>query len=100
MDKIIYHITEENYFESQKQSGQYLSPTFEEEGFTHLSTKNQVENTLKRYYSGKSGLILLKIDSSKIIDELKYELASNSEYFPHVYGPINLDSIVEIEKIN
>ena len=39
MDKIIYHITEEKYFESQKQTGEYFSPTFTEEGFIHLSTK-------------------------------------------------------------
>jgi uncharacterized protein (DUF952 family) len=100
IDEIIFHILEENYFESQKLNGEYFSPTFDEEGFIHLSTKNQVENTLKRYYSGKSGLVLLHIETSKIVAELKYELASNGEFFPHIYGPINLDAIVEIEKIN
>jgi uncharacterized protein (DUF952 family) len=100
MDKIIYHICEENYFDTQKQSGEYFSPTFAEEGFIHLSTKNQVENTLKRYYSGKTWLVLLHIETSKIVAELKYELASNGEFFPHIYGPINMDAVVEIEKIN
>ena len=99
MEDIIYHITEEIYFESQKQAGEYFPPTFIEEGFIHLSTKNQVANTLKRYYAGKTGIILLHIDSNKIVSELKYELATNGEHFPHVYGPINLDAIIEIEKI-
>jgi uncharacterized protein (DUF952 family) len=100
MDKIIYHICEENFFKSQKQTGEYFSSTFKAEGFIHLSTKNQVENTLRRYYPSKIGLILLHIDSSKVVSELKYELASNGEVFPHVFGSINLDAIVEIEKIS
>lgn len=100
MEDIIYHITEKSFFDSQKEAGEYFPPTFAEEGFIHLSTKNQVENTLKRHYLGKTGLVLLHIDSSKIVAELKYELATNGEYFPHIYGPINLEAIVEIEKIN
>lgn len=100
MEKIIYHITEKEYFEAQMLQGNYISPSFETEGFIHLSTQKQVENTLKRYYSGKTGLVLLQIDAEKMKDNLKYELASNGEYFPHIYGPIPNEAIMIVEEID
>jgi uncharacterized protein (DUF952 family) len=100
MEKIIYHITEKDYFEDQMLNGQYISQTFEAEGFIHLSTKNQVEPTLQRYYSGKAGLVLLQIDAEKMKGLLKYEIASNGEYFPHIYGPITKEAIMIVEEID
>jgi uncharacterized protein (DUF952 family) len=100
MDEIIYHITEKAYFESQIESGEYFSPTFDTENFIHLSTKNQVSATLERYYSGKKGLVLLQIKVANLKKKLKYELASNGEFFPHLYGPINKDAILIAEEIS
>lgn len=99
MDEIIYHITEKKYFEIQIANGEYYSPTFHEEGFIHLSTKNQVEGTLNRYYLGVKGLVLLQVEASAIQKELKYEAASNGELFPHLYGPIPQKAILIVEEI-
>jgi uncharacterized protein (DUF952 family) len=99
MDKIIYHITEKDYFQNQMISGEYRSATFEQELFIHLSTETQVAATLERYYAGKTGLVLLKIEVEKLRHELKYELASNGEYYPHLYGPINQEAIVAVNDI-
>jgi uncharacterized protein (DUF952 family) len=100
MSENIYHITEKTYFDNQIVSGEYFSPTFDTEKFIHLSTKNQVKATLDRYYLGKKGLILLEIDSEKIKTNLKYELASNGELFPHLYAPLLKEVIINIEKIS
>ena len=100
MNQIIYHITEKKYLEDQIIANQYISPTFFEEKFIHLSTENQVNNTLQKYYLGISNLILLHIDSKKLGPNLKYEQASNGEYFPHCYAPISINAILKIEKLN
>ncbi len=99
MNEIIYHITEKSFFESQMVNGEYFSPTFVEEGFIHLSTKNQVENTLERYYSGVKGLVLLQIEAKQIEEKLKYEAATNGELFPHLYGPITQQAILIVEEL-
>jgi uncharacterized protein (DUF952 family) len=70
-----------------------------EEGFIHCSTKEQVTATLERYYSNQKDLILLHINSSGLLAELKFELATNGELFPHVFGKLNKSAIVEIEKL-
>lgn len=99
MHDIIYHITEKSFFESQIESGKYISPSFETEKFIHLSTKNQVNDTLKRYYAGQKGLVLLQIDAKKISENLKYEAATNGELFPHLYEPIPREAILIVEEI-
>jgi uncharacterized protein (DUF952 family) len=34
-----------------------------------------------------------------LLAELKFELATNGELFPHVFGKLNKSAIVEIEKL-
>jgi uncharacterized protein (DUF952 family) len=44
-------------------------------------------------------MFLLNVDESKLHAELKYE-AADGELFPHLYGPLNLDAIVKVDKYN
>lgn len=77
----------------------YAADSLESEGFIHLSGQHQVAGVLGRYYRNVPDLLLLHVDPAKLTHELKYEEATNGERFPHVYGPINKDAVVEIEKI-
>ena len=47
-------------------------------------------------FKGKSGLILLVIDDSKVTPEIKYEDAGNGKLYPHIYGPLNIDAVVKV----
>jgi uncharacterized protein (DUF952 family) len=96
----IYHVTTEQEWEAAKQKGYYTAPSLETEGFIHCSEAQQVDGVLQRYYQGTKELLKLAIDTQKLNSELKYELApSINENFPHVYGPINLDGVIEVQEI-
>jgi uncharacterized protein (DUF952 family) len=97
--KLIYHITTSDWWNKNSSLNEYASETLNQEGFIHCSTKNQVAGVLKRYYSNQTGLVLLNIDPTKLTAELKFELATFGQSFPHVYGSINKDAIVKIEEI-
>ena len=95
MANIIYHITSVEEWELARMKGFYEAPSLAIEGFIHCSTESQVEGVLNRYYSGKTNLVKLEIDTSLLINPLKYELApSVQEEFPHIFGVINLDAII------
>ena len=70
-----------------------------EEGFIHCSTKEQIAEVLKRYYANQKELMLLHINPVLLIAELKYEIATQGDLFPHVYGAINRDAIIKIESL-
>ena len=97
---IIYHITTRTEFEKAKLTGQYESPALKEEGFIHCCEADQVEGILQRYFQGKKDLVKFVIDTAKLKSQLIYDWSPSIEAtFPHIYGPINLDAVVGVEKI-
>ncbi len=94
---LIYHVVEASEWARQENQPVYRAASLETEGFIHLSTKEQVTGVLDRYYRDVPNLLMLHIDADKLVHELRYEQATNNEFFPHVYGPINKDAVVAIE---
>jgi uncharacterized protein (DUF952 family) len=94
---IIYHITTKEWWAKFESLDYYESPTFNEETLIHLSTTEQVAGVLERYYAGQVDLLKLHVDTEKLLADLKYEQATNNEYFPHLFGKLNKSAILEVE---
>jgi uncharacterized protein (DUF952 family) len=93
---MIYHVTTKAAWQQALADGFYSAPSLAIEGFIHNSTEAQVAGVLDRYYKNQTDLLLLHIDESKLTAPLKYELApSVNEEFPHIFGPINIEAVVE-----
>ncbi|CAN5207408.1 DUF952 domain-containing protein [soil metagenome] len=97
---MIYHITTRIGWEKAVVEGSYAAESLGTEGFIHTSYEKQVEGVLNRYYQGHSGLVLLHIEEKAVTSEIKYELApSVNEIFPHIYGRLNLNAVVQVSDI-
>jgi uncharacterized protein (DUF952 family) len=98
--EFIYHITTKHAWEDAQAKQSYLPKDFEKDGFIHCSIERQIEGVLERFYQGQTGLIKLKIEKAKVQRPVLFELAEDlNELFPHIYGPLNLDSVVEVMPI-
>ncbi len=72
--------------------------------FIHFSTDKQAVNVANAFYRGRNDLVLLHIDEAKLKPELKWEPPagkpapdiSDSDLFPHIFGPINLTAVASI----
>ena len=94
---IIYHVTTASDWKEAKQKGFYETPSLKEEGFIHCSQPEQVPGVLERYFSGKTDLVKLVIDTDKLTSQFIYDWSpSIADTFPHVYGPINVDAVIEV----
>jgi uncharacterized protein (DUF952 family) len=96
---IIFHIATQTDIDKMTMQGFYTADSLQIEGFIHCSTAAQVPETGKRYFAGRQDLHLLHLDETKLHATLKYELATNQELFPHIYGTIDKEAILKIEKI-
>ena len=97
---MIYHVTTKRQWQEAQEKGFFDEPSLQLEGFIHNSTEAQVPGVIERYYKGKTALLLMHIDETKLKAELKYELApSVNEMFPHVFGVINLDAVINTTDI-
>jgi uncharacterized protein (DUF952 family) len=93
---LLYHITTKEEWAPFKGQAHYTPSSFEREGFIHASRFHQLPGVLERYYSGRNDLILLKIDEQKLACQLIYEPSANRELFPHIYGELNQDAILDV----
>jgi len=97
MNKVIYCITTVKKWEHAKRKGEYWDKSLDNEGFIHCSYQFQLLRVANIHFKGISDLLILCIKRSKlnckVIDEDLYNL---NELYPHIYGPININSILEI----
>ena len=65
------------------------------DGFIHLSTAGQLEETARKHFAGRSGLIRLTVDLATLGDAVVWEPSRGGALFPHVYGPVPTSAVVE-----
>src|SRR5258707_10266816 len=93
---LIYHIVLPDAW-AAFDTGLYEAKSLETEGFIHCSFADQLEAVIQRYYSGEKRVVVLEIESDRLMSRMIKEPSTNSEIYPHVYGPINRDAIVRAE---
>jgi uncharacterized protein (DUF952 family) len=102
---MIFHITTRMAWDEANNAGEYRAASLLTEGFIHCSTLAQVIPVADNYYKGQDGLALLMIEPTLLSSTLKWEAPSGGtpppgvpegDQFPHVYGPINLDAVVDV----
>jgi uncharacterized protein (DUF952 family) len=92
----ILHITTRVRWEQAVAEAEYRSDDLATEGFIHCSTSEQLPYVYGKFYKGRTGLVILRIAPDKLKSPLKWENPHETwKSFPHVYGPINLDAVVE-----
>ena len=93
----ILHVTSRILWQAAKNSGSYAADSLASEGFIHCSTRDQVLRVANALFAGARGLVLLVIDPRRLRPEVRWEPGADrsEELFPHVYGPINLEAVVE-----
>ena len=103
---MIYHITGKLDWDKAKQSESYTAESLNTEGFIHCSLLRQIRDTANLFFKGQKKLVILCVDEAKLSSVCKYENPTLQgkpdpdvgNLFPHIYGPINLSSIVKVVK--
>lgn len=100
MNHIIYHVTTQPEWEAARANGFYEAASLASEGFIHCSEAHQVAGVLQRYFKGKGPLVKLTINSDKLTARLQRDYsASLNDHYPHIYGRLNLDAVINVESL-
>ena len=96
---MIFHITTASAWTDAQLLDEYSVFSLISEGFIHLSTPEQALGSAARFYDDVAGLVLLQVDESRCLAELRWEPPahdpSSDARFPHLYGPLNLDAVID-----
>ncbi len=91
----IFHITRQTLWDASVE--EYRGDTLDSQGFIHCSHAHQLIAVANANFHGTSDLLVLEIDPSRVLSEIRYEnLERGTHPFPHVYGPLNREAVVGV----
>ena len=65
------------------------------DGYIHLSTAEQLTETVDKHFAGQSDLHVVAIDLGSFGAGLKWEESRGGQLFPHLYGgPLLLETVI------
>lgn len=86
-------LTPEQWSAFQSEGVFHGAPIDIADGYIHLSTRAQVEETACKHFSTYDTIIVCLCDSALMDHELKWELSRGGDLFPHLYGPLPMACI-------
>jgi len=94
---LIYHMLSRSVWEAQPLDRPYRGDTLDSEGFIHCTgAPDLLVEVANRFYRGEGGhFVVLHIDPARVTAEIKWE-AADGAIFPHIYGPLNMDAVVNM----
>ncbi|MGQ7843358.1 DUF952 domain-containing protein [Granulosicoccus sp. 3-233] len=93
---LIYHIALDADIAPLAAGGDYRCASLDSEGFIHCCSQQQLHGVTARYYADIDDVHLLIIAVDRLTPALILEnTVGGDELFPHVYGPLAADCIVD-----
>jgi uncharacterized protein (DUF952 family) len=63
------------------------------DGYIHLSTADQLDETLTKHFAGQSGLVIAEVDLEQLGDAVRWEVSRGGALFPHVYAALPIAAV-------
>ena len=79
--------------------GPYRADSLASESFIHCSNRDQVVRIANLFFVSQADLLVLTIEVERLTSPIRDEDPGTGELFPHVYGPIDRNAIVEVHPL-
>ena len=93
---VTWHLAPADYYEGLDPDEPYIPEDFAREGFIHCTDGiEELVRVANRYYrADPRPYVILEINPKLVRAEIRYE--DSARRYPHIYGPLNRDAIVEV----
>ncbi|ATY31195.1 DUF952 domain-containing protein [Sphingomonas psychrotolerans] len=76
------------------------APVDLKDGYIHLSTAAQLQETIDKHFAGQSDLWLAAVDLDALAGVVKWEPSRGGALFPHLYGALPLDAVIAYSELH
>ena len=98
---MICHIAHKKDWIKALAENSYKPESLEKEGFIHCSPIEKITETANNFFKDQKDLVLICIDESMVDSNIIWEdLYGHNFKFPHIYGKLNLDSVLKVTEFN
>jgi uncharacterized protein (DUF952 family) len=93
--ELIYKAATRDVVEASRAAGHFVGmPVDVADGYLHFSTGAQLAETLRLWFKGSRGLVLLAVRAEEMEAALRWEASRGGQLFPHVYGTFEMSAVV------
>ncbi|NIL76813.1 hypothetical protein RhoFasB10_02942 [Rhodococcus sp. B10] len=97
---VLLHMCSYEEWLSARAAGSRRPADFDDVGFVHLSTPEQVHLPANRLFAGRKDLVLLVLDPERLGSPVRWEPGVPSDpdsmLFPHLYGPLPAGAVTSV----
>ena len=96
-EALIYKIAGEDEWRAAERAAVYAGSVADRrDGFIHLSTAVQLEETARRHFAGRTDLLLITVATDGL--DIRWEPSRGGALFPHLYGVLPLSAVRAVAK--
>lgn len=64
------------------------------DGYIHLSTAAQLDETVARHFAGQNDLHIVAVDLAVLAGAIRWDPSRGGDLFPHIYAPLPLSAVL------
>lgn len=99
---VLVHLCSTDEWSQAQARGELRPESLADAGFVHLSTPDQVHLPANRLFRGRTDLVLLHIDPTRLTSPVRWEpgVATDPQamLFPHLYGSLPLAAVIAVTR--
>ncbi|MDP3401119.1 MAG: DUF952 domain-containing protein [Brevundimonas sp.] len=100
--EVIYKLVDAEDWQVATVDGAYPGSAVDvRDGYIHMSTADQLDETARRHFSGLPDLLKVTIDTAALAElpdeALRWEPSRGGAMFPHLYAPLPLSAVRSVE---
>lgn len=65
-----------------------------QDGFVHLSSREQVEDTARLHFAASGDLVLVAVDEGRLGADLRWEASRGGAPFPHLFRELRMADVL------
>ena len=92
---VAYKVLTAEQMEALEADGSFAgAPVDLADGYIHLSTAGQLDETVAKHFAGQDRLLIAAVDLPVLADAVKWEASRGGALFPHIYAPLPLSAVI------
>ena len=92
---LVYKILRDDEFAAFMEAGETAgAPVDLADGYIHLSSGDQVGDTLAKHFHGERHLVLLAVETDGLGEALRWEVSRGDALFPHLYRSLRRGDVL------
>jgi uncharacterized protein (DUF952 family) len=98
---LVYKILSAQAWAAAEAQGRFEGAAVDlQDGYIHLSSAEQAQETAARHFHGQADLVLAVFDSQALGAALRWEPSRGGALFPHLYAPLDVSLALEVRPLS